>query len=345
MEERDCSKAREEWIKKEEQAHEAVLTMLRKLDGSKPPPAVPPSASGNLSIITAPLKRDVNEKISGGERILMPDVRRRVVISSPGAEVLRVRRMGKFVEHLSSEEEMEEFENDIAEDKADWRLSRMGPKVLSYEPAPWEEEETTQSLSSPIEQETSHILEDIIEDEEDSESLSTQYVPTDTKSRILTPPAEHTHPSLPGSYFPIYKLPADIFPAPPSPRSPNAPIFPVSDFGIPKSPNKSSSNLRTRAGLKKIFLSTLRPKKRDDNEPLSPSTTISSSTTTTPIMLTPSIRITSPFDPRRSDGTPLGDDHPVMGKLSPVETGFKLPELRLSRADWGEWGRQVAERL
>jgi hypothetical protein len=319
--------------------------MFRKLDGPKPPPPVPSSASANLSIITAPLKKDINEKISGGKGILMPDVRRRVVVSSPGVEVLRVRRMGKFVEHLPSEEEMEELEGNIAEDKADWRLSRMGPKVLLYEPAPWEEEETTQSLSSPIEQETSHILEDIIEDEEDSESLSTQYMPTDTKSRMPTPPEEHALPSSPGSYFPIYKLPADIFPAPPSPRSPNSPISPVSDFGIPKTPNKSSSNLRTRAGLKKIFLSSLRPKKRDDNEPLSPSTTISSSTTTTPIMPTPTIRITSPFDPRRFDGAPLGDDHPVMGKLSPVETGFRLPELRLSRADWGEWGRQVAERL
>jgi len=80
-------------------------------------------------------------------------------------------------------------------------------------------------------------------------------------------------------------------------------------------------------------------------EPLSPTLTISSSAATTPSLPTPTIRITSPFHPRRFDGSPL-DEHPMMGgKLSPVETGYRLPELRLSRADWGEWGRQVADRI
>ena len=340
MEERDYSKAREECIRKEEQAHEAVLAMLRKLDEAKP--SVP---AGNLSIITSasrPLKKETAEEIRENEKSTTT-VRRRVGIDSSGREVWRNRRMGKFVEHLPSEEEMEEMENDISkETKADWRLSRMGPKVLSYEPAPWEEEAMTEEAQSPMEPEASPGLEDIIEDEEDSESISIQYVgPTDAKSKILTPPAEYNHPA---GYFPIYRLPSDIFPAPPTPRSPNAPVSPVSDFGIPKTLTKPPTNLRTRAGLKKIFLSTLRPRKRDDNEPLSPSPTISSAATT-PSLPTPTIRITSPFHPKRFDGPPIGDEHLMMGNLSPIETGYKLPELRLSRADWGEWGRQVAERL
>ena len=123
------------------------------------------------------------------------------------------------------------------------------------------------------------------------------------------------------------------------------PVSPVSDFAIPRSPTKSPTNFRTRAGLKKIFLSSLRPRKRDDNEPLSPSTTISSSTATTPSLPTPTIRITSPYHPRRFDASPIGDENPMMGILSPIETGYRLPELRLSRADWGEWGRQVADRF
>ena len=190
MEERDYSKAREEWMRKEEQAHEAVLAMLRKLDESKP--SVP---AGNLSIITSaaqPLKRETDEEIPKNENSTTT-VRRRVVIDTSGCEVRRNRRLGKFVEDLPSEEEMEQIENDVSEEtKADWRLSRMGPKVLSYEPAPWEEEAMTEEIQSPMEREPSQGLEDIIEDEEDSESISTQYVvPADAKSKILTPPAEY----------------------------------------------------------------------------------------------------------------------------------------------------------
>lgn len=340
MEERDHSKAREEWMRKEEQTHEAVLAMLRKLDERKP--AVP---ALNLSTSSAaqPLKWETIDEFPENESSTT-NVRRRIGIDSSGCGVRRNRRMGKFVEHLPSEEEMEQIENDISEEtKADWRLSRMGPKVLSYEPAPWEEETTMEEMQTPMEREPSHGLENIIEDEEDSESISTQYVlPADAKSKMLTPPAEYNHP---GGYYPVYKLPPDIFPAPPTPRSPNAPVSPVSDFAISRSPTKSPTNLRTRAGLKKIFLSSLRPKKRDDSEPLSPSTTISSSTATTPSLPTPTIRITSPYHTRQFDRSPIGDDHSMMSKLSPIENGYRLPELRLSRADWGEWGRQVAERL
>ena len=390
MEERDLSvKAREAWLRREEQSHETVLAMLRKLEGT----GVGRQSGGGGGRSVVPLKK---ENCEDGV------VRRRTLgkggMDIGGVELRRNRRMGKFVEQLPSEEEVEEMEKEVilteeeGNTKADWRLSRMGPKVLSYEPAPWEEEEMekeemeketvsrmgpkvrsyepapweeedeqeeeeetsgNQFIPSAFQERNSQGLEDIVEDEEDSESLRTQY--TDGKPKMLTPPAEYSLPSTSsGGYFPIYKLPSDIFPAPPSPRSPRnaptSPTSPISDLSIPKSPltpAKSPSNLRSRAGLKKIFLSTLRPRKRDDIEPLSPTLTISSSaatTPTTPSLPTPTIRITSPFHPRRFDGSPL-DDHPMVGKLSPIETGYRLPELRLSRADWGEWGRQVADRI
>lgn len=346
MEERDLSaKAREAWIRREEQSHETVLAMLRKLEGSG-------KRQGGGGKSSVPLKTGLQENSEGGEEGVVMVIRR---TSAGGSDVglRRNRRMGTFVDHLPSEEEVEEREKEVVSTdeegntKADWRLSRMGPKVLSYEPAPWEEEEQQEQegrsvgdllIPSAMERD-SQGLDDIVEDEEDSESLRTQY--TDVKPKILTPPAEYSLPSSsPGGYFPIYKLPSDIFPGPTTPRSPN------SDRSIPKTPppTKSPSNLRSRAGLKKIFLSTLRPRKRDDIEPLSPTLTISSSAATTPSLPTPTIRITSPFHPRRFDGSPL-DDHPMMGKLSPIETGYRLPELRLSRADWGEWGRQVADRI
>ena len=343
MDERDLSaRAREAWMKKEEQSHETVLRMLRKLDG-------PTEKDEGLNKERSPLKSATKENCveDGGV------VRRRTKADGAGGvNILRNRRMGKFVESLPSEEEVEEMEEDLvsSEDvKADWRLSRMGPKVLSYEPAPWEEEQpqqtnTNQLMPSAFERDSGG-LGDIVEDEEDSESLQTQYA--DVKPKLLTPPAEYAHPSSPhaASHVPIYKLPSDVFPAPTTPVSLHAPTSPVSDSSVPRSPPaKSLSNLRSRAGLKKIFLSSLRPRKRVDIEPLSPTLTISSSVATTPSLPTPTIRITSPFHPRRVDGSPL-DDHPMMEKLSPVETGYRLPELRLSRADWGEWGRQVAERI
>jgi len=94
-----------------------------------------------------------------------------------------------------------------------------------------------------------------------------------------------------------------------------------------------------------MFLSTLRPRRRDDAEPLSPSSTLSSSTLTTPTLPTPTIQITSPFHPRRFDGSPIYGDDSLSEKALPIETGYKLPELRLSRADWGEWGRQIADQI
>ena len=395
---RDFSaKAREEWIRKEEQAHEAVRAMLRRLDETERD-ARPSTASANTSLIPGTNgardeKPSFSEEEAGGPR--------RVVSRNGVGGVQRYRRMGKFVEHLPSEEEVEEMEREqvevsaSAEEKADWRLSRIGPKIVAYERAPWEEDEPesgpeeeeevqVEKPPSPappvhapvapvyVQQNVSRIfLEDISEDEEDEEedeedeeidgSTTSHSVPgsspssSKSKPKVYMPPADYvrpTQPSPPGGHFPVYKLPADIFPAPPTPRSPNfPPMSPISDAFIPTIsktiPPKSPTNLRTRAGLKKIFLS-IRPRRRDD-EPLSPTPTLSSSAATTPSLPTPTIRITSPFHPRRFDGSPIGDEHPTMGKLSPLSpvesVSYRLPELRLSRADWGEWGRQVAERL
>jgi hypothetical protein len=251
--------------------------------------------------------------------------------------------MAKFVEDLP--EQNWEMQDSAAEEKADWRLSRMGPKVIAYEPAPWEEDEPMQQDPPAMERDNSQTLEDILEDNEDEMSYPP---PANTQLNILTPPADYTHPQFPESYLTIHKLPADVFPAPPSPRSPLTPISPVSDPAIPCTPTKlsSPSTLRSRAGLKKIFLSTLRPRRKEEIEPLSPSSTLSySSSLITPTLPTPTIRITSPFHPRRFDGSPIYGDEIPMEKTSPVEMGYRLPELRLSRADWSEWGRQVADRI
>jgi len=325
-------------MRKEEQTHEAVLAMLRNLDGKK---LSPQSGYRENPLQRSPLKTATNEVIL--EEDDSAPVRRRVGIDKKGNTGRRSRRVGKFVEHLPGEEEMEQREQPSEEEKAEWRLSSMGPKLVMYEPAPWEEGPPTPVEPTPMAQDPSQPLEDIVEDDEDSDTVTNQYVVvSDTKPRLLTPPAEPTLRVSSGGHFPIYKLPPDVFPAPPTPRSPQFPLSPVSDFEGPKSPIKSP-NLRARAGLKKIFLSTLRPRKRDD-EPLSPSPTLSS-TVTTPSLPTPTIRITSPFNPRRGDGSPIYDDDPRVGKLSPIEASYRLPELRLSRADWGEWGRQIAERL
>jgi hypothetical protein len=383
---RDFSaKAREEWIRKEEQAHEAVRAMLRRLDEKdrdaktspepQPLPLGRTTSGGRSSERLACIAEE-------GEQV---EVRRRVVKAGGVDGIRRNRRMGKFVEHLPSEEEVEEMEREeeqaevvaTPEEKADWRLSRVGPKILTFERAPWEEDDA--DVSNPeddeeerqpspvhvepppinIDRKESHVwLEDIDEETEDDSSTA-QSPPASrgsdmtpiTRPKLYTPPAEYSRPFPPPSpvaTYPIYKLPADIFPAPPTPRSPNFPLSPVSDLHIPthaRTPPKSPSNLRTRAGLKKIFLS-IRPRKRDD-EPLSPTPTLSSSCATTPSLPTPTIRITSPFHPRRFDGSLITEEHPTMGRLSPTENGgnYRLPELRLSRADWGEWGRQVADRL
>src|SRR5271168_2225060 len=235
MEERDLSaKAKEAWIRREEHSQETVLAMLRKLEGG----GRGKETAGVLRGEKVPLKTAMKKENLGGEDgggggggVV---VRRRMSggMDVGGVELRRNRRMGKFVEHLPSEEEVEEMEKDVVstteETKADWRLSRMGPKVLSYEPAPWEEEEQHQQQATGMNQLIpsamdcdSQGLEDIVEDEEDSESQRTQY--TDLKPKMLTPPAEYSHPSPTsshGGYFPIYKLPSDIFPAPPTPRSP-----------------------------------------------------------------------------------------------------------------------------
>lgn len=368
MEERDFSKAREELRRKEEQSQVAVLELLKKLD-QKPSSVQAEEPSSTVS----PLEEA--EKFH-------PRPRRREADFGDG-ELRRNRRMAKFVEHLPVEAESWQKEVDVSdEDKADWRLSRTGPIILSHEPAPWEEESAPMerdpsqgseeekkewrlsslgpkvlicepapweepSTIAPMTREPSQGLADIIEDEEElAESPATQYViPKDMKSKILTPPTEYSAPSSPSSYFPIYKFPSDAVPTPNTPRSPRPSLSPtVTDFAIPKTPPKSPTNLRTRAGFKKIFLSSLRPRKRDENEPLSPSLSISS-TATTPSLPTPTIRITSPFHPRRLDGSPIYGDDTHMGNKSPIETGYKLPELRLSRADWSEWGRQITERL
>jgi hypothetical protein len=335
MEGKRFSKAREEWIRKEEQAHEAVLAMLKKFDERSPSARTPASA---LRTPMAPLDE---EPIFEEENSITP-VRRRVGLDTKRTTIRRTRRMGKFVEHLPSEEEVEQMEEDASEENpAEWRLSTVGPKVVSYQPAPWEEREVSQPSPPATELEDPQKLEDIIEDEEDCLSSSSHCVgSTSTKPNIAAPSAEFGYRSSSGGYSSIHSISSDACPCPSTPRSPNAPLSPVSEPTVPKTPPKSPSSLRTRASLKKIFLSTLRPRKRDDNEPLSPSTTLSSAATT-PSLPTPTIRITSPFHPRRLDGSPL-DDHPMMANLSPIETSFKLPELRLSRADWSEWGRQVA---
>jgi hypothetical protein len=376
------ARAREEWMRKEEQAHEAVRAMLRRLD-EKEKDSRPSIATSDTSLIRETNDQDEKPTFSV-EEVGQVGVRRRVMKARGVDGVRRSRRMGKFVEHLPSEEEVEEMEEveataaAAAEEKAAWRLSRVGPKIVSYERAPWEEdepepqdgEEDEERQSSPVSptspvyvgREVSPVLEDIAEDEEDIESPTVHSFRGSSRSssnshsrpKLLTPPAESTsqpYAPSPASHLPIYKLPADIFPAPPTPRSPISPT--VSDLSIPtntiatnitQNPPKSPTNLRARAGLKKIFLS-IRPRKRDD-EPLSPTPTLTSSTVTTPSLPTPTIRITSPIHARRFDGSPIGYEHPSLGKSSPIESvSYRLPELRLSRADWGEWGRQVAERL
>jgi hypothetical protein len=451
MEERQFSKAREELIKRDEQAHEAILQMLRKFDEKKS------AALPALPVINEPLREFPGESMLEGEKFV-PRPRRRENLSLAGGELRRNRRMGKFVEELPiavEDEVLAPMAVDVAEEnKAEHGLSELGPKVISYDSAPWEEGSVKQGKAhgnsehvrrgpkvvayelAPWEEESmdkgshhssedvaegneaglrlgprvisykqapwedqsmdqsSHTsmeeeevkenrgdwrlgpkvtayepapweesrsmertssqtpLEDILEADEEIGSPASQYtIPGSIKNRILTPPTEYTHSSSPQGYFPVYKFPADAFPAPSSPRSVYSPSPPVSELTIPKTPPKSPTNMRTRAGLKKIFLSTLRSKKRDENEPLSPSPTISS-TASTPSLPTPAIRITSPFHPRRMDGSSIyGDDvslratSPISPPVERLEPGYRLPELRLSRADWSEWGRQVADRL
>jgi hypothetical protein len=446
MEERQFSKAREELSKRDGQAQEAILQMLRKFDDKKG------AALPAFPVINEPLKEIPGEQTLEEAKIV-PRPRRRENMSLAGGELRRNRRMGKFVEELPTavEEEPVTTVVDVGEEHT---LSELGPKVVSYEPAPWEdgmvvqrsrlgnaesgrmgpkvvsygqapwedestdqgsshrssedvamesraglglgprvisykhapwEESMEESSETVVEEEVEgngsdwrlgprviaydsapwedsksmerkpspSPLEDIIEDDEDVGSPASQYtIPGSIKNRVLTPPTDYTHSTSPGGYFPVYKFPPDAFPPPSTPRSVYSPSPPVSEFTIPKTPPKSPTNLRTRAGLKKIFLSTIRSKKRDENEqPLSPSPT-PSSTASTPSIPTPSIRITSPFHPRRMDGSSIyGDDvsvrttSPISSPIERLEPGYRLPELRLSRADWSEWGRQVADRL
>jgi hypothetical protein len=320
MEERDFSRAREELVRREGQVHGAVLEMLRKFDEKKP-------------------ESTTDACVSPTQGPVFPTARRREGFDRSGSQRRRNRRMGKFVEDLPKEKEDSETESE-EDDKADWRLSRIGPKIISYEPAPWEEEITEKALppepkAAPMARENSQGL-TIITEEEEKESPTTLFTLPVASKPLLTPPPDAPRQSS-SSYFTVYKLPPDIFPASQTPRSPLSPTSPVSELSVPRSPLKSTSpsTLRSRAGLKKIFLSTWRPKRKEDVEPLSPSPSISSTATSLP---TPTIQITSPFNPRRGDGSPIYPDD--------LETkGFKLPELRLSRADWSEWGRQVSERL
>jgi len=332
MEEKDVSRAREEWMRREGQAHEAVLAMLKKLDTARE--SDEPKRFGSEENWPLPNKESDTQTAR---------IRRRIAAdSSVPSEIRRTRRMGKFVEHLPSEEEMEEVEEAATEsvsedDKADWRLSQMGPRVLSYEPAPWEQDNSpTRNYPSSTLPRSSSSLVDIMEGDEERYRTDSENSTTRIKPDLLTPPPDFAFPTATG-YFPSTRAP----PSPLSPKTALSPILESSDSA--RTPPAAPK--RKRAGLKKIFLSTLRPKKRDDIEPLSPTPTFSS-TATSPSLPTPTIRITSPFAPRRFDGSPIfSDDHPMLSKLSPIETKYKLPELRLSRADWSEWGRQVAERL
>lgn len=327
-------------MRKEEQAHEAVLAMLKNLEEKKSAPSRSPPQWARQS----PLNMTMDGHVETDES---PPLPQQVKVDSAGTAPRRSRRVGKFVEHLQGDEVCERTEEASEDEKAQWRLSRMGPKLVMYEPAPWEEEANapaTPTEPSATARDSLQPLEDIAEDDESTETATNQYVaaPDGGKPRLLTPPIEKSLPSPHSSHFSMYKHPSDTFPAPPTPRSARIPISPTTDFAEPKSPTRSF-NQRGRPGLKKIFLSSLRPRKRDD-EPLSPSPTLSSAATT-PSLPTPTIRITSPFHPRRFDGSPLCEEELGMGKLSPIETSYRLPELRLSRADWGEWGRRIAESL
>ena len=339
MEVSNLSKAREKLVVKDGQAHEAVLAMLKKFDGDGG--SATPSVKGDL-----PLNPTVNKNKDGESS---PDNGNTKDGQFEAAlEMRRNRRMAKF--HPSAEEVSENMEasDEVNNDKATWRLSAMGPKIITLERAPWEEEEAPLITEAPsVERSESQGLEDIIEDEEDSETLtSSNHRPSvETRSKLLTPPIENTQPSSPSIYFSFSKFsprsPSNHSTTPKSPALSTTASSPVSEVSIPKTSPKSP---KSRAGLKKIFLGTLRPRKREDSEPLSPNSSLSS-TATTPSLPTPTIRISSPIHPRRMDGSPMFEQDTYIGAVSPIETKYKLPELRLSRADWGEWGRQIAERL
>jgi len=352
---------------KEGQAHEAVLAMLRKFDeenGSARPKTNGPCLP--LKPTNLPTPEDVK---------VTADRKKQDDISIAAVETKRNRRMAKFVEHLPDVEEMAKNDggDGDGEDKALWRLSMLGPKIRTLERAPWEdtdvetaeapsmlgpkirtlerapwEENEVETIETPepMERSESQGLEDIMEDEEDTDTLAIPYqAPTDNRSKLLTPPVESTSPSSPTSYFNFSKSASKPTSVSTPPKSHTVPISPTSELFVPKTPPKSPSTIRSRAGLKKIFLSTLRPRKREDVEPPSPTGTLSSSAATTPSLPTPTIRISSPIHPRRMDGSPIYGDDSTIGPVSPVELKYKLPELRLSRADWGEWGRQIADRL
>ena len=326
---------------KEGQAHEAVLAMLRKFDEENG--SVRPKTNGPclpLKPTNLPTPEDVK---------VTADRKKQDDISIAAVETKRNRRMAKFVEHLPDVEEMAKNDggDGDGEDKALWRLSMLGPKIRTLERAPWEENEVeTIETPEPMERSESQGLEDIMEDEEDTDTLAIPYqAPTDNRSKLLTPPVESTSPSSPTSYFNFSKSASKPTSVSTPPKSHTVPISPTSELFVPKTPPKSPSTIRSRAGLKKIFLSTLRPRKREDVEPPSPTGTLSSSAATTPSLPTPTIRISSPIHPRRMDGSPIYGDDSTIGPVSPVELKYKLPELRLSRADWGEWGRQIADRL
>jgi hypothetical protein len=254
------SHRRDQWLRKQDEAHEAVLEMLKRFE---------------LEKTTGRVQRE-----SGGR---------------------------KKIEPLKGRREVTGWMEEEEEAKAAWRLSSLGPKIVSYEKAPWEMEEVEEeppevplppevprARGRPRAMERVEInkLENIIEDEEDTETL------------ILSPL--------------------------PTPVSPTKPPSPSKDFS-------SQRSIRSRTGLKKIFLA-IRPRRKEE-EPLSPTTTISS-TSTTPSLPTPTITIRGPRmeSPPRFEGGMARED----GRR---EYNYRLPELRLSRADWSDWSRQVAERL
>ena len=334
---------------KEGQARQAVLAMLRKFD-EEAGSAAPKRHDQNWPL--NPAATTTERKITGAHE------RQKEEPLDAALEVRRNRRMAKFVEHLPHAEEFSrtdgDDDDDVEANKAAWRLSALGPKIRTLERAPWEEEEeeeeeeeqSTEAADRILERSQSQILENIMEDEEDDETLNNSYRQTEVKtSKLLTPPVDIdcAQSSSPTSYFGFHKFtPSRSVSNPTTPKSITFPVSPVFEYSIPKTPPKSPSTIRTRAGLKKIFLSTLRPRKREDIEPPSPST---SSASTTPSLPTPTIRISSPIHPRRMDGSPIYVSDTAISPTSAVEPKYKLPELRLSRADWGEWGRQIADRL
>src|ERR1700737_550794 len=265
MEERDFSLARQELVKREGQAHGAILEMLRKFD-EQPVPAVP-AAGIRGERVTDETPPPVPRKREGFGRV--------------GSAARRTRRMAKFVEDLPEEERQQGTETDEGE-KANYRLSVMGPRVVAYEPAPWEEDAPIQQEPQRMERGNSQSTQgsqglDSIPEDEDESIYS---LPRNTKS-LPSPPAEY---NFPGNYFTKHKITPSDSSVPPTPRSPHPPPSSGSDFAILNSPTipNSPPTIRSRAGLKKIFLSSLRPRRRDSLEPPSPSTPVSSPALSTP---------------------------------------------------------------